>query len=116
MKNHICAVEETSIKAIFAIIYTTESVVEIRLEKNQANSGQLKKFNSTTSSVVFITARIASVFKNGVATIVNSYCKYWWRCVYVSVIFKSSSLRGDSIGVSIGGLAVIKKSLALSVS
>ena len=38
MKNHICAVEETSIKAIFAIIYTTESVVEIRLEKNQANS------------------------------------------------------------------------------
>ena len=76
MKNHICAVEETSIKAIFAIIYTTESVVEIRLEKNQANSGQLKKFNSTTSSVVFITARIVSVFKNGVATIVNSYCKY----------------------------------------
>ena len=77
MKNHICAVEETSIKAIFAIMYTTESVVEIRLEKpHQANSGQFKKFNSTTSSVVFITARIASVFKNGVATIVNSYCKY----------------------------------------
>ena len=57
--------------------------------KKSVFSGQFKKFNSTTSSVVCITAKIASVFKNGVVTaIVNSYHKYWWRCVHVSVIFK----------------------------
>ena len=69
------AVEETNIEAILAVMNTTASVVEIRPEKNQSNSGQFKKFNSTTSSVVFITARIASVFKNGVVTVVNSYHK-----------------------------------------
>ena len=70
------AVEETNIEAILAVMNTTASVVEIRPEKNQSNSGQFKKFNSTTSSVMCITARIASVFKNGVVTVVNSYRKY----------------------------------------
>ena len=69
------AVEETNVEAILAVMNTTASVVEIRPEKNQAKSGQLKKFKSTTSSVMCITARIASVFKNGVVT-VNSYRKY----------------------------------------
>ena len=82
------AVEETNIEAILAVMNTTASVVEIRPEKNQSNSGQFKGYNSTTSSVVCITARIASVFKNGVVTVVNSYHKYWWRCVHVSAIFK----------------------------
>ena len=65
------AIEETNIEAILAVMNTTESVVEIRPEKNQSNS----EFNLTTSSVMCITARIASVFKNGVVT-VNSYRKY----------------------------------------
>ena len=87
-KSYLCtAIEETNVEAILAVMNTTESVVEIRPEKNQAKSGQLKKFKSTTSSVMCITARIASVFKNGVVT-VNSYRKYWWRCVHVSVVFK----------------------------
>ena len=47
------AVEETNIEAILAVMNTTASAVEIRPEKNQSNSGQFKKFNSTTSSVVF---------------------------------------------------------------
>ena len=71
-KSYLCtAVEETNVEAILAVMNTTESVVEI----------------TTTSSVMCITARIASVFKNGVVT-VNSYRKYWWRCVHVSVVFK----------------------------
>ena len=70
------AVEETNIEAILAVMNTTASVVEIRPEKNQFIQAKLKKFNSTTSSVVCITARIASVFKNGVVTVVNSYHQY----------------------------------------